>query len=69
MSVTLLFLVIYGQMVFADAASDLKAKIDQRNEQIKQLETEIPDIRNSLLASLKNVKPTHLLDGSLWKFE
>jgi tRNA 2-thiocytidine biosynthesis protein TtcA len=36
---------------------------------IKQLEGEIPDIRNSLLASLKNVKPSHLLDGDLWKFE
>jgi tRNA 2-thiocytidine biosynthesis protein TtcA len=36
---------------------------------IKQLEAEIPDIRNSLLASLKNVNPTHLLDTELWKFE
>jgi tRNA 2-thiocytidine biosynthesis protein TtcA len=36
---------------------------------IRQLEAEIPDIRNSLLASLKNVKPTHLLDADLWKFE
>jgi tRNA 2-thiocytidine biosynthesis protein TtcA len=36
---------------------------------IKQLEAEIPDIRNSLLASLKNVNPTHLLDRDLWKFE
>jgi tRNA 2-thiocytidine biosynthesis protein TtcA len=36
---------------------------------IKQLESEIPDIRNSLLASLKNVKPSHLLDSDLWKFE
>ncbi len=36
---------------------------------IKQLEAEIPDIRNSLLASLKNVKTTHLLDSELWKFE
>ncbi len=35
---------------------------------IKQLEAEIPDIRNSLLASLKNVNPTHLLDSQLWKF-
>jgi tRNA 2-thiocytidine biosynthesis protein TtcA len=36
---------------------------------IKQLEAEIPEIRNSLLASLKNVKTTHLLDAELWKFE
>ena len=36
---------------------------------IKQLEGEIPEIRNSLLASLKNVKTTHLLDSELWKFE
>lgn len=36
---------------------------------IQQLEGEIPDIRNSLLASLKNVKPTHLLDDELWTFE
>jgi tRNA 2-thiocytidine biosynthesis protein TtcA len=36
---------------------------------IKQLEAEIPDIRNSLLASLKNVNPTHLLDPELWNFK
>ena len=36
---------------------------------IKQLEAEIPEIRNSLLASLKNVHTSHLLDNSLWKFE
>jgi tRNA 2-thiocytidine biosynthesis protein TtcA len=36
---------------------------------IKQLEAEIPDIRNSLLASLKNVKASHLLDPDHWKFE
>lgn len=38
-------------------------------ELIRQLEKEIPDIRNSLLASLKNVKASHLLDKSMWKFE
>jgi len=36
---------------------------------IRQLEAEIPEIRNSLLASLKNIKTTHLLDTDLWKFE
>jgi len=36
---------------------------------IRQLEGEIPDIRNSLLASLKNIKNTHLLDKTFWKFE
>lgn len=35
---------------------------------IGQLEAEIPDIRNSLLASLKNIKATHLLDKSHWSF-
>jgi tRNA 2-thiocytidine biosynthesis protein TtcA len=45
---------------------------DYKRRRVKQLlntlEKEIPDIRNSLLASLKNVKPTHLLDKSLWNF-
>ncbi len=36
---------------------------------IKQLEQEIPEIRNSLLASLKNINPTHLLDKNYWTFE
>lgn len=36
---------------------------------IRQLEAEIPQIRNSLLASLKNVKKSHLLDSSIWNFE
>jgi tRNA 2-thiocytidine biosynthesis protein TtcA len=36
---------------------------------ITQLEAEIPDIRNSMLASLKNINPTHLLDRDHWKFE
>lgn len=35
---------------------------------LKDLETEIPEIKNSLLASLTNVKPSHLLDRNLWKF-
>jgi tRNA 2-thiocytidine biosynthesis protein TtcA len=36
---------------------------------LKQLEEEIPEIKNSLLASLKNIHTTHLLDKDLWKFE
>lgn len=36
---------------------------------ISDLEKDIPEIRNSLLASLTNVKPSHLLDKKLWKFE
>jgi tRNA 2-thiocytidine biosynthesis protein TtcA len=36
---------------------------------IKQLEQEIPEIRNSLLASLKNINPTHLLDKDFWTFQ
>ena len=36
---------------------------------ISQLEKEIPEIKHSLLASLKNVHTTHLLDKELWKFE
>jgi tRNA 2-thiocytidine biosynthesis protein TtcA len=35
---------------------------------LKDLESEIPEIKNSLLASLTNVKPSHLLDRNLWKF-
>jgi tRNA 2-thiocytidine biosynthesis protein TtcA len=34
---------------------------------IRDLQKEIPDIRNSLLASLKNVNPTHLLDKDMWR--
>jgi tRNA 2-thiocytidine biosynthesis protein TtcA len=36
---------------------------------LNQLEVEIPEIRNSLLASLKNIHPTHMLDKKLWSFE
>lgn len=35
---------------------------------LDQLETEIPEIRNSILASLGNVKPTHLLDKKLLRW-
>lgn len=36
---------------------------------LKNLEQDIPEIKNSLLASLTNVKPSHLLDKNLWKFD
>ncbi|MBK9293014.1 MAG: tRNA 2-thiocytidine(32) synthetase TtcA [Oligoflexia bacterium] len=36
---------------------------------LTDLEKEIPDIKNSLLASLKNVKSSHLLDKNFWSFE
>lgn len=46
--------------------------IDQNRRKIKDLisslESDIPQIRNSLLASLTNVKPSHLLDRNLWTF-
>ena len=36
---------------------------------IDQLETVIPNIRDSLLASLGNLQPSHLLDKDLWDFK
>ena len=36
-----LFLAVFGTRVFADTVSDLQAKIDERNAQIKQLQDEI----------------------------
>ncbi len=46
---------------------------DFKRRRVKQLLTslqkEIPGIKNSLLASLKNVHPTHLLDKDLWTFD
>lgn len=36
---------------------------------LTELQKEIPDIKQSLLASLKNVNTTHLLDKDHWKFE
>ena len=38
-------------------------------EMINVLEKGIPNVRKSLLASLTNVQPSHLLDTKLWKFE
>jgi tRNA 2-thiocytidine biosynthesis protein TtcA len=35
---------------------------------LQELEKEIPDIRNSMLASLGNVHRSHLLDSELWNF-
>ncbi len=46
---------------------------DYKRRRIKnlltQLQKEIPGIKTSLLASLKNVHTTHLLDKDLWKFK
>ena len=36
---------------------------------VDQLETVIPHIRDSLLASLGNLQPSHLLDKDLWDFK
>jgi tRNA 2-thiocytidine biosynthesis protein TtcA len=36
---------------------------------ITDLEKTIPQIKNSLLASLGNIKPSHMLDTKLWNFE
>ncbi|HEX4926147.1 MAG TPA: tRNA 2-thiocytidine(32) synthetase TtcA [Bdellovibrionales bacterium] len=36
---------------------------------INDLETKIPQIRNSLIASLGNIHPSHMLDTKLWNFE
>jgi tRNA 2-thiocytidine biosynthesis protein TtcA len=38
-------------------------------DMIKVLEKGIPHVRNSLLASLTNIQPSHMLDKDLWKFE
>lgn len=35
---------------------------------IKELEVDIPNVAASLLTSMKNVKPSHLMDSNLWKF-
>ncbi|MBX9766205.1 MAG: tRNA 2-thiocytidine(32) synthetase TtcA, partial [Bdellovibrionales bacterium] len=36
---------------------------------VETLEGKIPDIRRSLMASLTNVKPSHLLDRNIWSFD
>jgi tRNA 2-thiocytidine biosynthesis protein TtcA len=36
---------------------------------LNELEKEIPEIKNSLLASLKNINTTHLLDKNHWTFK
>lgn len=45
---------------------------DHKRQKIKaligDLEKDIPDIRNSMLAALTNIKPSHLLDKNLWDF-
>lgn len=35
---------------------------------IHELEGDIPNIGASLMTAMKNVKPSHLMDSSLWKF-
>lgn len=46
--------------------------IDHKRRYLKklllQLEKEIPEIKNSILASLSNVKGSHLLDRNIWDF-
>jgi tRNA 2-thiocytidine biosynthesis protein TtcA len=49
-----------------DVHADHKRK--KIKDLLKTLQADIPEIKNSLLASLTNVKPSHLLDTSLWKF-
>ena len=47
-------------------------EIDSKRLMVKNmidiLELKIPDIRQSLLKSLSNVRPSHLLDQKLWNF-
>ncbi len=49
------------------------ATLDHKRRMIKDLltnlEEKIPHIKNSLIGALGNVRPTHLLDRQLWKFE
>jgi tRNA 2-thiocytidine biosynthesis protein TtcA len=35
---------------------------------LKNLEKDIPDIKNSLISSMSRVQPSHLLDRELWNF-
>ncbi len=35
---------------------------------IKDIEVDIPNASASLMTAMKNVKPSHLMDSSLWKF-
>lgn len=46
---------------------DFKRKMVK--DMLRILEQRFPEIKNSILASLTRVKPTHLLDRELWKFE
>lgn len=49
------------------------AVVDHKRRMIKDmlsnLEEKIPFVKNSLLGALGNVRPTHMLDRELWKFE
>ncbi len=36
---------------------------------LKDLEKDIPEIKNSLIASMSKVQPSHLLDRNLWNFK
>jgi tRNA 2-thiocytidine biosynthesis protein TtcA len=54
-------------------ACGTEAFTDHKRRMVKDmlttLEEKIPYIKNSLLSSIGNVRPTHMLDKILWKFE
>lgn len=50
-------------------ASDSDSKRRMIKEMIEIMEQKIPHIRYSLLKSLGNVRPSHLLDHELWSFK
>ncbi|MGE3975580.1 MAG: tRNA 2-thiocytidine(32) synthetase TtcA [Bdellovibrionales bacterium] len=54
-------------------ACGTEAFTDHKRRMVKDmltsLEEKIPFIKNSLLSSLGNIRPAHMLDKNLWKFE
>lgn len=56
--------------IFPCLSCDLQdSKRGRVKQLIEDLEAEIPDIRQSLLRSLSNVRPSQLMDRALWSFE